>query len=261
MISGDYVDRGIHGLEVAVYLILCKIVHPQNFTVLRGNHEFTEMNKESFLTELMLKFVERDAKRIWKSINKCFSMLPYVALIDNNVFCCHGGIPKNLYSLEEIEQVPKGIMDFEQNTLALQLTWNDFYTREERNSYRYRRPPRYFVRNWIRDTGFLAGPEAVDQFFQQFGLRFIIRAHQYNLCSRHGFYFMKVHYGAVLTVFSNSSYNPERRVSSTAYVRVSLVNQTATVYSLVQATDQKHFNQSEIFESDDMIVRLKYMDS
>ncbi|VDP79329.1 unnamed protein product [Schistosoma curassoni] len=42
---GDYVDRGKQSLETICLLLAYKIKHPENFFLLRGNHECAAINR------------------------------------------------------------------------------------------------------------------------------------------------------------------------------------------------------------------------
>ena len=42
---GDYVDRGKQSLETILLLMAFKIKYPENFFILRGNHECASVNK------------------------------------------------------------------------------------------------------------------------------------------------------------------------------------------------------------------------
>lgn len=48
---GDYVDRGLFSLEVAIYLLTYKVLNPTKVILIRGNHEIREIQKMfTFLT-------------------------------------------------------------------------------------------------------------------------------------------------------------------------------------------------------------------
>jgi serine/threonine-protein phosphatase PP1 catalytic subunit len=42
---GDYVDRGKQGLETICLMLAFKIKYPENFFLLRGNHESASINR------------------------------------------------------------------------------------------------------------------------------------------------------------------------------------------------------------------------
>lgn len=45
MVRRDYVDRGKQSLETICLLLAYKIKYPENFFVLRGNHECASINR------------------------------------------------------------------------------------------------------------------------------------------------------------------------------------------------------------------------
>lgn len=54
---GDYVDRGDYSIEVITYLFSCKLLAPETFILLRGNHETRQINSSfTFLKECQEKF-------------------------------------------------------------------------------------------------------------------------------------------------------------------------------------------------------------
>ena len=85
---GDYIDRGPASLDVLEWLFLLKIEEPDKIILLRGNHELRETNR----FEQFFKDLEYD-ENLYARINRVFDQLPVAAVISDQIFCVHGGIP------------------------------------------------------------------------------------------------------------------------------------------------------------------------
>ena len=96
---GDYVDRGIFGLECIMLLISIKINYPKKFMLLRGNHESRNMTEIfTFRDEVISRF----DNQVYDSFMELFDALPIACVIDEKYLAMHGGISPNLNFIQEI---------------------------------------------------------------------------------------------------------------------------------------------------------------
>jgi len=159
---GDYVDRGPNGLETICLLLAYKIKYPENFFMLRGNHECGSINRiYGFYDECR----ERYNLKIWKAFNDCFNCLPLGAIIEDKILCIHGGLSPDLRSLEQIRRIVRPT-DIPDTGLLCDLVWAD---------------PDADVQGWgenDRGVSFTFGADVVENFLKRHEFDLIVRAHQ-----------------------------------------------------------------------------------
>ncbi|OWM89222.1 serine/threonine-protein phosphatase PP1 isozyme 2-like [Punica granatum] len=159
---GNYVDYGEQSLETMCLLLAYKIKYPENFFLLRGNHECASINRiYGFYDECKRRF----NVRLWKVFTDCFNCLPFAALVDNKIFCVHGGLSPDLTSLDQIRNIPCRT-DVPDTGLLCDLLWSD---------------PRYNVKGWgVNDRGasYTFGADKVSEFLKKHNLDLVCRGHQ-----------------------------------------------------------------------------------
>lgn len=114
---GDYVDRGMSCLECVAYLLAMKLLLPHKVFLLRGNHETRDVNgweehygERSFIYQCRGRFGDDLGYRIWEQTNQVFDRMPLAAVIDQDIFCVHGVIPRPIGGetrIQDILNVPK----------------------------------------------------------------------------------------------------------------------------------------------------------
>ncbi|KAF2285450.1 hypothetical protein GH714_004580 [Hevea brasiliensis] len=159
---GDYVDRGKQSLETICLLLAYKIKYPENFFLLRGNHECASVNRiYGFYDECKRRF----NVRLWKIFTDCFNCLPVAALIDEKILCMHGGLSPELCNLDQIRNIQRPTVVPESGLLC-DLLWSD---------------PSQDIQGWginERGVSYTFGADRVIEFLQKHDLDLICRAHQ-----------------------------------------------------------------------------------
>jgi serine/threonine-protein phosphatase PP1 catalytic subunit len=118
---GDYVDRGKQSLETICLLLAYKIQYPENFFILRGNHESAGINRiYGFYDECKRRYTIK----LWKVFSDMFNCLPIAALVDEKILCMHGGLSPELSSFQQIADIqrPSDVPDM---GLMCDILWSD----------------------------------------------------------------------------------------------------------------------------------------
>jgi serine/threonine-protein phosphatase PP1 catalytic subunit len=159
---GDYIDRGKQSLETVCLLLAYKIKYPENFFLLRGNHECASINRiYGFYDECKRRY----NIKLWKNFTDCFNCLPIAAIIDEKIFCMHGGLSPDLSNMDQIRRIMRPV-DVPDNGLLCDLLWSD---------------PDSDVQGWgdnDRGVSFTFGSDVVANFLKKHDLDLICRAHQ-----------------------------------------------------------------------------------
>ena len=228
---GDYVDRGDFSLECITLLFSLKIMYPETFYLIRGNHEFDSLcSQYGFKDEIInyhnpkipksppkrpqqkdhpnipdetQKFSEfyanykneycyKYSETLYNSFINAFSYLPIAAIINKETFCIHGGLSPKLDHIDTLNKlIPKPIINFEENQLLSDVVWSD---------------PSYSLACQFdenpRGLGCLFNIETVLDFLKNNSLVRLIRGHQ---CVLNGS--LLDFNEKCITVFSASSYD------------------------------------------------------
>lgn len=159
---GDYVDRGKQSLECICLLLAYKIKFPQNFFLLRGNHESKGINRiYGFYDECKRRYTVG----LWKKFTECFDWLPISAIVEERILCMHGGISPDLFDIKQIQEIQRPT-DIPDKGLLCDLLWSDPDTK---------------VTGWgenDRGVSVTFCAEKLREFLDSANIDFIARAHQ-----------------------------------------------------------------------------------
>ncbi|GAM22809.1 hypothetical protein SAMD00019534_059840 [Acytostelium subglobosum LB1] len=160
---GDYVDRGYHSVETITLLSCLKLRYPSRVTLLRGNHESRQITQVyGFYGECMRKYGNAN---VWKYFTDMFDYLPVAAIIEETIYCVHGGLSPSAPSIDQIRVLDRFQEVPHEGPLA-DIMWSD--PDPDRDG---------FVESQ-RGAGYTFGQDTVAKFLQINKIHHILRAHQ-----------------------------------------------------------------------------------
>lgn len=112
---GNYVDRGFNSLETIILLFSLKLKYPDQIHLIRGAHEERRVNRLfGFGEECSVRLNEdiNDPSSVYQRINRVFDSLPLGALVEEKIFCIHGGLGPNLTHVNDIVDIKRPVSPF-----------------------------------------------------------------------------------------------------------------------------------------------------
>ncbi len=101
---GDYVDRAKQSIEVIALVLCYKIKYPEKFFLLRGNHECASLNRiYGFYDECKRRY----SVKLWRIFADCFNCMPVAAVVEDKIFCMHGGLSPDLERMGQIFDIDR----------------------------------------------------------------------------------------------------------------------------------------------------------
>ena len=105
LFMGDYVDRGFYSVETVTLLVALKVRYRNRVTILRGNHESRQITQVyGFYDECLRKYGNAN---VWKYFTELFDYLPLASVVEEQIFCLHGGLSPSIDTLDQIKQLDR----------------------------------------------------------------------------------------------------------------------------------------------------------
>ena len=162
---GDYVDRGDYSVEVISCLVAMALQFPQNVFLLRGNHEYEDVNSVyGFKDQVLCLF---GSSKLFTRFQELFAQLPIAAVVNDKCFCVHGGLSPELRMVSDLDAVDRRA--FPPAPVVNDIMWSDPVT-----------PKTVVYLESERGKGCKFGHLAVKAFLKQNNLQRIIRAHEFT---------------------------------------------------------------------------------
>ncbi len=160
---GDYVDRGLFSVETISLLVCLKLRYPQRVHLIRGNHESRGVTQSyGFYTECSRKYGNAN---VWHYFTDMFDFLTLSVVINDKIFCVHGGLSPSIHSVDQIKIIDR-FREIPHEGPMADLVWSD------------PDPDRDEFSLSPRGAGYTFGAQVVKKFLEVNSMTHILRAHQ-----------------------------------------------------------------------------------
>lgn len=162
---GGYVGFGHFSIETMSLLICLMIRYPSRVHLLRGSHECRAISEiYGLYSESIRKYGNVN---VWKYLCDLFDYLPIAAIVNNSLYCVHGGLSPTIYSMDNITALNR-FQDIPSEGSFCDMMWSD------------PNPDEMGFKPNSQGAGFLFGVDTVGKFLRTNGLDHMIRSH--SLC-------------------------------------------------------------------------------
>ncbi len=206
LFNGDFVDRGSAGVEVFMTLLAFHFLCPESVYFNRGNHEArAQTSWMGFEQEVLEKYCKASdtsaGRKLYNLFMNCFDLLPLVAVLQDKVFVCHGGLFRmNGVTIKHIEAVRRRREPPLEGTSLEDKIYEDLIWSDPRPTATY--PQKLKGRKPSdRGAGVEFGPDVTNQFCITNNIALVLRSHE---CVQEGYEVL--HDGRLITIFSASRY-------------------------------------------------------
>ena len=160
---GDYVDRGLFSVETISLLTCLKLRYPHRVHLVRGNHESRAVTQTyGFYAECTRKYPDSN---VWQYFTDMFDFLTLSVVVDNAIFCVHGGLSPSIHYIDQIKILDR-FREIPHEGAMADLVWSD----PDPDKEEFAISP--------RGAGYTFGASIVRHFLQCNRMSHILRAHQ-----------------------------------------------------------------------------------
>lgn len=92
-------------IQTSIDIFSTQVRYPDRITLIRGNHESRQITQVyGFYDECLRKY---GSVNVWRYCTEVFDYLSLSALIEDRIFCVHGGLSPSINTLDQIRKIDR----------------------------------------------------------------------------------------------------------------------------------------------------------